>query len=255
MGFAQEYRRQLLSVPTVGCWVVATGIATLSGPFGTYEGVPLPQRGAYWSTVIGLSLVISLGVRPALVRIAPRLTGWTLHLSVAGVFTTLFTPILYQMTVFLLIDPEVDTRPSFLAMAAVVLAISIGINVFREALIVHASVDDRAQPRLLRRLENGGQTILRISGRDHYVDVYTEAGVSTLLMRFSDALDELDEARGLRVHRSHWVAADAVKTIERDGHRMFLRLLCGAQVPVSRSYRGEVERSKLFASPKTASVA
>jgi len=99
-----------------------------------------------------------------------------------------------------------------------------------------------AMPRLVARLppELRGP-VLRVSGRDHYVDVVTETGTGSLLLRFSDALAELDGAAGIRVHRSHWVATHAVTRGARDGARVVLHLVQGDPVPVSRTYLADVE--------------
>ncbi|NNF24714.1 MAG: LytTR family transcriptional regulator [Rhodobacteraceae bacterium] len=54
-------------------------------------------------------------------------------------------------------------------------------------------------------------------------------------MRFFDAIGELDTVTGFQVHRSHWVAPEAISQVEQDRKRMFLRLDCGRRVPVSRA--------------------
>jgi hypothetical protein len=60
-------------------------------------------------------------------------------------------------------------------------------------------------------------------------------------MRFRDALEELSDLPGLRVHRSHWVMIDAVTEVRPDGRRHVAVLSCGTEVPVSRSYLGNLE--------------
>jgi DNA-binding LytR/AlgR family response regulator len=60
-------------------------------------------------------------------------------------------------------------------------------------------------------------------------------------MRMRDAIDELEGVRGLQVHRSWWVANDAVERVERDGDRLRLRLVNGLVVPVARSQTGAVK--------------
>lgn len=75
---------------------------------------------------------------------------------------------------------------------------------------------------------------------DHYVRVH-EARTSTLiLMRLTDAIEALGEDAGLRVHRSWWVARNAVTGMERHGRNLRVRLANGLVVPVSQSYRRAV---------------
>jgi hypothetical protein len=102
--------------------------------------------------------------------------------------------------------------------------------------------EQQAPPRLLQRLEpclHG--RLWSITVRDHYVDIRTEKGNVSLLMRFSDAMSEAEPEPGAQVHRSHWVAWDAVERVERDGAKMRLWLRSGDAVPVSRNHRGKVD--------------
>ncbi len=78
--------------------------------------------------------------------------------------------------------------------------------------------------------------LVRVSVRDHYVDVWTEQGSAQLLMRFVDALSELEGADGLQVHRSHWVARRAIAQVQRRGANLVVVLKDGAEVPVSRRF-------------------
>ena len=88
---------------------------------------------------------------------------------------------------------------------------------------------DRLPARLGRRL-------LHLHMQDHYVEVHTEEGSDLLLLRFRDALREVEGIDGAQVHRSHWVARAAVAGVERRSGRIALRLVNGSRVPVSRSF-------------------
>jgi hypothetical protein len=87
----------------------------------------------------------------------------------------------------------------------------------------------------LRRLPPAiGRDLLCLEMQDHYVEAHTKGGSALLLMRLRDAAAELEGA-GLQVHRSWWVAHDAVEALEQDGRRAMLRLRGGRRVPVSRA--------------------
>jgi DNA-binding LytR/AlgR family response regulator len=75
--------------------------------------------------------------------------------------------------------------------------------------------------------------------------VITASGSGLILMRMADALRELDAHAGLQVHRSWWVAREAVRAIRRDSGKTILELSNGQQVPVSRTYLAAV-RSAAF---------
>jgi DNA-binding LytR/AlgR family response regulator len=55
-------------------------------------------------------------------------------------------------------------------------------------------------------------------------------------MRLSDAIAELEGIEGAQVHRSWWVARNAIADIARTDGRATLTLQDGSQVPVSRTY-------------------
>ncbi|MBD3762204.1 LytTR family DNA-binding domain-containing protein, partial [Rhizorhabdus sp.] len=53
--------------------------------------------------------------------------------------------------------------------------------------------------------------------------------------RLRDAIAELNGLDGMQVHRSWWVARDAVRRWHRDGRAFTLELVNGLQVPVARN--------------------
>lgn len=78
--------------------------------------------------------------------------------------------------------------------------------------------------------------ILSLQVEDHYVRVHARNGSAMVLMRFSDALRGIDHLPGSQVHRSWWVAADAVTSLRRIGRTVQLTLTDGRSVPVSQPY-------------------
>ena len=77
--------------------------------------------------------------------------------------------------------------------------------------------------------------ILALEAEDHYVRVHTLHGSALILMRLADAAALIDPRLGLRVHRSWWVAKDAVRELETTAGRTIARLVDDREVPVSRS--------------------
>jgi DNA-binding LytR/AlgR family response regulator len=84
------------------------------------------------------------------------------------------------------------------------------------------------------------EDLYSISAEEHYIRVRTLTGDALVYKRFSDAVDELKEMNGIRIHRSHWVSPYAVKGVIRDGKRMAVRLKDGNELPVSRPYQSVV---------------
>ena len=94
-----------------------------------------------------------------------------------------------------------------------------------------------SRPPLVSRLPAGLQgPVICLEMEDHYVRVHTPQGSALLLMRFSDALAELDPSSGLRVHRSWWIAAEALTGVERRSRSVRAHLSNGLVAPVSRPY-------------------
>lgn len=89
---------------------------------------------------------------------------------------------------------------------------------------------DRLPPKLR------GSEVWAVEAEDHYLRLHTSKGQDLILMRLSDAVDELEGIEGAQVHRSWWVARDAITEAVRGDGRATLTLKDGAQVPVSRTY-------------------
>ncbi|MDX2145037.1 MAG: LytTR family DNA-binding domain-containing protein [Rhodospirillaceae bacterium] len=101
-------------------------------------------------------------------------------------------------------------------------------------------------PKFLQRVRPSlGAKVLALEAQQHYVKVYTDRGTDMILYRFSDAVQEVASTSGLQVHRSYWVAHDAVADICGSGKNYKLTLHNGLTVPVSRSYRGAVQRYRV----------
>ena len=76
--------------------------------------------------------------------------------------------------------------------------------------------------------------VLCLQMEDHYVRVHRSSGSTLELMAMGEAIARYGKG-GLQVHRSWWVAADAVVEAERDGRNWRLRLSNGLSVPVARN--------------------
>ena len=79
-----------------------------------------------------------------------------------------------------------------------------------------------------------GATLYAVEAEDHYLRLRTSKGSDLILMRMADANVELDCIEGAQVHRSWWVAKDAVAEVKRADRRVTLILKDGAEAPVSR---------------------
>ncbi|AZB62919.1 LytTR family transcriptional regulator [Cereibacter sphaeroides] len=219
-------------------WAVASVGLAVSGPFGSYQTVALPERLLVWSALVAITLGLGLALRVwfAAVGLRDLKRGAGLALAVAGVLTL---PIWWLMQ--LAFGPE---APSALEVAPALFCAGLGLSSVRLGGRPQPVPD--GQPRLLQRMEPELRgALVSMTVRDHYVDVVTSAGLSSLLLRFSDAMDETEGVPGAQVHRSHWVAWSAVTGTEREPGKLFLLLSDGSRIPVSRAHRAKLEERGL----------
>jgi DNA-binding LytR/AlgR family response regulator len=103
---------------------------------------------------------------------------------------------------------------------------------------VRPSAKTAAPPKFLERLplKLRGCDLWAVEAEDHYLRLHTSKGQDLILLRLADAIAELDGIEGAQVHRSWWVARDAIAEAERGDGRATLTLKDGSQVPVSRTY-------------------
>lgn len=234
-------------------WVVLAVLGLvvgLIGPFGTYEAIaPLP-RVAYWGAIVlGTSAIGTFCasyferlLEPSMNRIVAALLAGAL----AGPFIAAIVALI-NMGVF---GPGV-TVIDLMTLSLYCTLISAAVTLVSAVLERSAAETDPnpapAPPPLLERLPRPQRgRLLHLCVSDHYVDVTTDRGTSLVLMRLSDAIKETAPIAGLQVHRSHWVALDAVKRGLRQSGKPVLELETGALVPVSRTYLDAVRAAGLL---------
>lgn len=230
-------------------WTIFVVILTVAGPFGTYASLTTEWRFFYWLCVVLISAV--LGYQAA--YIARHLTRRR-HPLVTDLLTTVFlivtfTPINLFLT-YQIIVPDGETGPSAFEMAAYVAAIAFAIMTSRRFIPGMEEYNylprshDSNRPRLLRRVpDSASARILRISSQDHFVDIVTDRGSKRVRMRLADAVEEMDGVGGFFTHRSHWVAETAIANTQSENGRTQLELTNGDMVPVSRTFKPELEKA------------
>ena len=108
----------------------------------------------------------------------------------------------------------------------------------RRERVIEVTAAQQASPKFLERLplKLRGAEVWAVEAEDHYLRLHTSKGQDLILMRLSDAIDELDGIEGAQVHRSWWVSRGAITDARRGDGRATLTLQDGAEVPVSRTY-------------------
>lgn len=245
-GYISAVLRSLGAPIPLLSWVMLSAVFTLSGAFGSDGRLPLVPRLGFWLVIVGLALAFGIALRVAIQRLRPGI-GYLAASAAAAVTAGILMAVVLPPVAVALLGGPLERMPGFAAIAVLVASLGCGIALLRDLLNREAAAPPaavaRPPPRLAARLpaEIVGR-ILHLSVSDHYVEVATDRGAGRILMRFADALDEIAGVPGERVHRSHWVAHEAVAEVRRAGGRTFLVLVNGTEVPVSRAYREAVDR-------------
>jgi len=250
----QITKRELHGLATSrGVWIglLAAGVILgLAGPFGTGEALPRLPLILYWIVVGSIGFFLGTGVATMTAEALRvlRMPRWP-SVLIAGAVTgcaNFIALLLVNWLVFRLSPSD----PEYLwALGPNVILISMIISSAFVAIEDHKSAREtpEAAPRILDRLPLDKRgPLVSLSVQDHYVEVVTAKGAELILLRLSDAMAEVGATPGLQVHRSHWVALDAVASARRDGARAILTLTTGAEIPVSRTYLPAVRDAGLL---------
>jgi hypothetical protein len=225
------FRKELLAefrspVPLVA-WLSLSVVVSIMGPFGSYGALTLVERALFWTPLLGLGVLIGTAIRVLVFFFLGPMPSLKSSLLIAALNCLLMAPGLYALIVMIVSD-AVHVHVQGVEIAVLIASVSLGICALRLSVSgdpeQKSSVGSGQEPRLLRRL-----------------DPETSRGKTSLLMRFSDAMDEVDARLGGQVHRSHWVAWSAVTTVCREGGKLALQLKSGQQIPVSRNHRAKVD--------------
>jgi len=216
-------------------------IIGIAGPFGSYITMSLFERILYWGFAIGLSIVMITAIRSALILSRPQWSYWKIGTVASLMLSIIYSAMIYYSTIHVFrLDQAM--MPDFILLSGAVFLISIAMHAIRYFTIETTMKSDNTAPRILDRLpqEKRGR-VIRISARDHFVDVFTENGMHSIRMRFADAVNETEDGvRGFCVHRSHWVAEDAILEARKKNGRISVFLRDGSVIPVSRKYQHNV---------------
>lgn len=243
--FRKELLAELKSPVPLVAWLSLSIVVSIMGPFGSYGALTLSERAMFWTPLLGFGVVVGTGIRTLVSYHFGPTPNLKSSLLIAGLNAIVLAPALYALIVLVVAD-KVHAHVQGAEIAVLVASVSLGICALRIAVSGEPAptdtVDAGPAPRLLRRLDPAScGEIWSISVRDHYVDVQTSGGKTSLLMRFSDAMDEVEDHLGAQVHRSHWVGWGAVTTVCREGGKLVLQLKSGQQIPVSRNHRAKVD--------------
>ena len=273
----REMQALLFSPRFWGALVAVSAILGITGPFGTYQELELLPRFAYWLALALVTFVAGyLAMRLTLGIVFGNAGAQLVRTVVAGIaagvpvtlVVLLFNHALFGGPVPQMAEvAKLFVNCSLIAAAISFLSILAGRGVRDVVANVPATElagNDAKQgaldqfPPLVSPSSQSVRSPLNdrlphairgklayLSMQDHYVEVHTDKGTTLVLMRLADAIREAGDIPGLQIHRSHWVAMDAVTGNRRKDGKLYLKLGESVLLPVSRSYANAVRKAGL----------
>ena len=225
---------------------LAPVLATIVQPFGFRVPGTIDLTLIYWLLIIGVIFPMGFMISNFCARRSHR--PWRSALSAAVAMAIAVTLVVYAMNmVFLGWGPLEAERLGRVFVSGGPVAALVTLLVHLVTLLVHmvlapgseGSVQSQSPKttHLLERHPRGARgPIQHLPAEDHYTRVTTSHGSSLVLLRFSDALQDVAPTPGLQVHRSHCVSYESIDKAERRGDAAQLILTNGSSVPVSREH-------------------
>lgn len=216
-------------------------LLAFTGAFGM-DNTPFWFRVAYWEPVM---LIGALWGHLCSLQVGRHVDSdrrpWLAAAVLTAVISGPLSVMVWAFTGLLFDDARAlvpGRLPDFVAPVTVVTAVLSLLNIFLERTPpqTHAAAGPPARflDRLPPRLK--GAELWAVQSEDHYLRLHTDRGSDLILLRLSDAVEELQGLEGARTHRSWWVSRAAVHGVRRGDGRATLLLRGGLEAPVSRRY-------------------
>lgn len=235
----------------------------LVGPFGSYLNGPVPVRMAYWLVALWMGTAMFGFAQPPMNRLARKL-GINPYLM-AGALTLLGAiplAVASRLVAIALWPGLIGAVPhsawfaqtllisAVLAVVQIFFGDSISDSQVLESAAVNPFLADRQVGSFHARLPvQLGRDLVALQMEDHFVRAHTRLGSALVLIPLHQAIGELHAVKGIKIHRSWWVAQDCVTGFVQDGRNFRLRLVNGVVAPVARASVAEVRRVGLLGGP------
>lgn len=237
----------------LGVAVAAGGVLAFVGAFGS-DQAPVGWRLAYWIPLMLLGGLWGHACSRLIDRwIDEEARPWLSIALLTAVITGPLAAVVWAYSGLMFHQGRLEPEglPFYVAPVGVITFSLAAINVFlmrARPIETHAAAEGAEPSRFPDRLpfKLKGAAIRAVEAEDHYLRVHTDRGSDLILMRLSDAVAELEGLEGAQVHRSWWVARDAVRDARRADGRATLTLEGGLTVPVSRRYARALREAGWF---------
>jgi uncharacterized membrane protein YeaQ/YmgE (transglycosylase-associated protein family) len=249
----KQYHIQLPSFMSILITLCIGLIVGYLGPFGSYQ-MPLTQRLLYW--------VILIIVGNIIFSQSEKFCKWyfdkkQLNLIVSFILTSLvgsvFLTFFVEYMTHLFLGLQLANPDNFLFLFPKVFILGLTLNIVGYLLDQAKKNINQPQQRqtkdnlFINRIPDQlGSELICFCMEDHYLNVHTTKGSHMMLLRMKDALVELEDYNGFQVHRSWWVALDAIEDIKKQSRKATLIMKNGIEVPVSQKYLPLIKEAGLI---------
>ena len=247
----ESIRRWMIDIVMLVAMGVLLGFL---GPFDS-DSAPPDIRYAYWTLCMLGGGLIAIAVDEGFGRRLPVV--W----KRVAVISMLATPLvaLFVLTIQCFLFGEVLRWPVYLQLLWQVWPIMLAamavralvwrrmpVRIEARTIVIPPLPDAEAAFRRRLSAKRRHARLIAVEAHDHYLKVHTDAGAELITLRFSDAMADLTQAHGWQVHRSWWVAADAVEAVRWRRGGGELRLIGDLRAPVSRTYSVQLKEAGWF---------
>lgn len=252
----REVQASYTSPRVLGAMAAVAVILGLAGPFGSFSELGFGPRLGYWTAIVFLTYGAGLFAAVVLEELVrDRLTNRATIIGLMGLGASVPALIVVTLVNMVFLSTPHFDPTSLMTLWVYCLVIGIGVSLIHSLVMAGHQIASapatgipvapevaRARAKLLDRLPVGQRgRLTRLSMQDHYVEVVTDRGKELLLMRLSDAIAETDGVAGLQIHRSHWVAIEAIKRVERRRGKVVVEMIDGTVLPLSRTYLAQAK--------------
>ena len=194
-------------------------------------------------------MIVAEAIRRIIVPLIEDRNYIVFDAMIVGLMTLSFSPVAYLITSHLF--TEYTETPNLVLVGRDVFLMTTCMMILRRCFLKFRHLfwiesEMRDGPLLQRKIDPDLGRIVRLHVENHNLHIVAEFGSTSLRMSLNEAIHEMSPVEGQLTHRAHWVAAWAISTnITIDG-RLYLELVNGDVVPISRTYRPELEGAGLL---------
>ncbi|MCI4645080.1 MAG: LytTR family transcriptional regulator [Hyphomonadaceae bacterium] len=227
--------------------VLALGLVfAFLGVYGT-NGQPFLERFILWTFTMAVGALASVFITPIVFEREPY-ASWSLWIQLPVTAAIIALPVTIAIILMEASDGQVMSAKYWPLQFFYVFVISQVITIGGYLLQYRSktaetspgiqAIEDPAS-KFLQRLpaRYRGAVLYGVSSEDHYLRVHTSLGEELILMRLADAISALEQADGLQVHRSWWIARQGIADVKRENGKPLIELKSGGTAPVSRTYQ------------------